>query len=121
MDIDTWLERLSAELDISDLEFDDNSMHTLLDLARDAAHEVERMAAPLSTFLVGVAVGRGESLGAASAKATALAMGLDGPAHDGTGQDETGQDETGHNETGQNETGQPNTDSESDGNTDQAD
>ena len=32
---------------------------TLLDLARDAAHEVERVAAPLTTFLAGVAVGLG--------------------------------------------------------------
>lgn len=33
----------------------------ILDLARDAAHGVARPAAPLTTYLVGVAVGRGLS------------------------------------------------------------
>ncbi|HET9647280.1 MAG TPA: DUF6457 domain-containing protein [Microlunatus sp.] len=75
MDVDTWLERLSSELGVADLELDNNAKHILLDLARDAAHEVERLAAPLSTFLVGVAVGRGQSLGAAAATATTLALG----------------------------------------------
>ncbi len=81
MDIDAWLERLSAELDVADVRLDNNDLHTLLDLARDAAHQVgERLAAPLTTFLVGVGVGRGQSLGAAAARATALALVLDGPA-----------------------------------------
>ena len=33
----------------------------LLEVARDAAHGVERPAAPITTFLVGLAVGRGMS------------------------------------------------------------
>ena len=74
MDLDQWLAALSAEIGTDDLTLDNNAIHTLLDLARDSAHEVERVAAPLTTFLVGVAVGRGESLGAVAAKATALAM-----------------------------------------------
>lgn len=78
MDIRPWLERLSAELDVADVEVDNNAIHTLLDLARDAARgQGERLAAPLSTYLVGVAVGRGQTLGAAAATATALALGLD--------------------------------------------
>ena len=72
MDIDDWLRRLSAELDVADVALDDHTRHTVLDLARDAAHEVERAAAPLSTFLVGVAVGRGQTLDAAAARLTAL-------------------------------------------------
>ena len=44
----------------------------LLDLARDAAHGVERPAAPLTTFLVGVAVGRGQSVTGATTSATSL-------------------------------------------------
>ncbi|GAA3626670.1 DUF6457 domain-containing protein [Microlunatus ginsengisoli] len=80
MDIDTWIERLSAELGVADIQFDNDALHTVLDLARDAAHEVERMAAPLTTFLIGVAVGRGETLGASAAKATGLLLGLNGPA-----------------------------------------
>jgi hypothetical protein len=74
MDIDDWLRRLSAELDVADVALDDHTRHTVLDLARDAAHEVERAAAPLSTFLVGVAVGRGQTLDGAAAKLTALAL-----------------------------------------------
>lgn len=78
MDIDGWLARLSAELQIADVRLDDASVATLLDLARDAAHEVgERRVAPLTTFLVGVAVGRGAPLSRAAAEATTLLLGLD--------------------------------------------
>ena len=64
MELKQWLTNLSAELEISDIPLDDDAVHTLLDLARDSAHEVERVAAPLTTFLVGIAVGRGATLGA---------------------------------------------------------
>ena len=73
-ELSTWLDAVSEELGITDVELDNNSIHTLLDLARDSAHEVERLAAPLTAFLVGVAVGRGDSLGGAAAKVTALAL-----------------------------------------------
>lgn len=74
MELSSWLDAVSEELDIADVELDNNSIHTLLDLARDSAHGVERLAAPLTTFLVGVAVGRGQSLGGAAASVTALAI-----------------------------------------------
>ena len=74
-ELSTWLDAVSAELGTTDVELDNNSIPTLLDLARDSAHEVERLAAPLTTFLVGVAVGRGASLGSTAAKVTALALG----------------------------------------------
>lgn len=74
MELSTWLDAVSEELGITDVELDNNSIHTLLDLARDSAHEVERLAAPLTTFLVGVAVGRGQSLGAAAASVTTLTL-----------------------------------------------
>ncbi len=77
MDLDEWLAALSDEIGTNDFTFDNDAIHTLLDLARDSAHEVERVAAPLTTFLVGVAVGRGDPLGAVAAKATALAMNHD--------------------------------------------
>ena len=79
MDLDEWLTAVSAEIGTDDLTLDNNAIHTLLDLARDSAHEIERVAAPLTTFLVGVAVGRGQTLGAAAAKATALAMSIEHP------------------------------------------
>jgi hypothetical protein len=73
-ELSSWLNIVSAELGITDVELDNNDIHTLLDLARDSAHEVERLAAPLTSYLVGVAVGRGASLGSAAAKVTALAL-----------------------------------------------
>jgi hypothetical protein len=77
MELKQWLNILSAALEASDVTLDDDAVHTLLDLARDSAHEVERVAAPLTTFLVGIAVGRGATLGGAAATATALLMNED--------------------------------------------
>jgi hypothetical protein len=74
MELKQWLTTLSAELGTSDIRMDDNTVRTVLDLARDSAHEVERVAAPLTTFLVGIAVGRGATLRTASAAATALLL-----------------------------------------------
>ena len=74
MELKHWLNTLSAELGDQRRHVDDDAVRTLLDLARDAAHEVERVAAPLTTFLVGVAVGRGATLGAAAAAATTLLL-----------------------------------------------
>jgi hypothetical protein len=52
--LDEWTAALTQELGI-DIEVDSDA---LLDLARDAAHNVARPAAPLSTFLVGFAAAR---------------------------------------------------------------
>ena len=54
MSLTAWNEQLSTALglDIDELEID-----AILDVARDAAHEIERPAAPLTTFLVGYAAG----------------------------------------------------------------
>ena len=49
-----WAAQLAAELGIEEtLDVD-----TVLKLAADAAHGIVRPAAPLTTFLVGVAIGR---------------------------------------------------------------
>jgi hypothetical protein len=77
MELKQWLTTLSAELETSDVSMDDNAVQTVLDLARDSAHEVERVAAPLTTFLVGIAVGRGAALSTAAATATALLLNED--------------------------------------------
>ena len=74
MELKHWLTSLSEQLGTSDIRMDDDTVATLLNLARDSAHEVERVAAPLTTFLVGVAVGRGGALNAAAATATTLLM-----------------------------------------------
>jgi molybdopterin-guanine dinucleotide biosynthesis protein A len=54
--LDEWTAAVKAELDI-DLDVD---ITALLGAARDAAHGVTRPAAPLTTFLVGYAAGRGD-------------------------------------------------------------
>jgi hypothetical protein len=74
MELKQWLTTLCAELETSDVTMDDDAVQTVLDLARDSAHEVERVAAPLTTFLVGIAVGRGAALSTAAATATALLL-----------------------------------------------
>ena len=43
MELKQWLTTLSAELETGDVMLDDDAIHTLLDLARDSAHEVERL------------------------------------------------------------------------------
>ena len=54
MDLDTWIRAAADELGLpGEVPADD-----LLDLARVTAHGVARPAAPLSTFLVGLAAGR---------------------------------------------------------------
>lgn len=72
MDLTQWLTRLSSELGTDDLRLDEGTISDLLDLTREAAHGVERVAGPLTTFLVGVAVGRGADVAAATRTATAL-------------------------------------------------
>lgn len=52
--LETWAEGLAADLGI-DRVLD---VEAILDLAADAAHGVVRPAAPLTTYLVGVAVGQ---------------------------------------------------------------
>ena len=47
----------------------------VLDLARDVAHAVDRPAAPLTAFLLGVAVGRGLTLPDTARRVHALAAG----------------------------------------------
>ena len=75
MDLATWLRAVATRLDLDDVPLDDEMVTILLDLARDSAHEVERVAAPLTTFLAGVAVGRGGDL-AETSRAVVDLLGL---------------------------------------------
>ena len=54
-ELDGWIAELCAALRIDPAAVDRD---LVLDLARDAAHGVARPAAPLTTFLVGLAAGR---------------------------------------------------------------
>lgn len=57
MTLAEWMERLRAELgDDPALTLTAGEERALLDLARVAAHSSERIAAPLTTFLAGVAL-----------------------------------------------------------------
>jgi hypothetical protein len=69
MIMQTWIDAVRKELGIS-VDFDVNA---ILDIARDAAHGVERPAAPVTTFLLGYAVGRGADLEASTTKISSLA------------------------------------------------
>ena len=57
--LDRWVEAACGELG---LEPGDCDVRVVLDLARDAARQVERPAAPVTSFLLGLAVGRGGSM-----------------------------------------------------------
>ena len=65
----------------ADLGLDPGSMdtRTVLDLTRDVAQGVARPAAPLTAYLVGVAVGRGLTLPDAAGRISALAAGWPQP------------------------------------------
>lgn len=60
-DLTQWIAALESELGLPSGTVD---MKAILDLARDAAHAVERPAAPLTTYAVGYA--EGLAAGAAS-------------------------------------------------------
>jgi hypothetical protein len=64
-----------AGLACAELGLDPATLDTaeVLDLARDVAHGVARPAAPLTAYLLGVAVGQGRPVAEASARLRALA------------------------------------------------
>jgi len=70
--LDQWTDALCAELGI-----DPGTDHQkiVLNLARVVAHKVDRPAAPLTSYLLGLAVGRGEQLEEAADKVQRLARG----------------------------------------------
>jgi Domain of unknown function (DUF6457) len=68
--LDRWTEAACAELG---LRPDDVATRTILDLARDVAHQVERPAAPLTAFLLGLAAGRGTPVDDAARRLRELA------------------------------------------------
>lgn len=66
-----WTAQACAELELDPGALDSTAV---LDMTRDVARGVARPAAPLTAFLLGVAVGRGQPLAEAAAKLTALAQ-----------------------------------------------
>ena len=70
--LDQWAEAACAELGLDPQEAD---IKAVLDLARDVAHSVARPAAPLTAFLLGLAVGRGQRIEQAAQRLHVLAAG----------------------------------------------
>jgi hypothetical protein len=68
--LEQWTATVCADLGLDPAAAD---TMTVLDLARDVAHGVARPAAPLTAYLVGVAVGRGLPLPDAAGRISALA------------------------------------------------
>ena len=68
--LDDWTDAPCAELDLDPY---DARQTTVLNLARVVAHTVDRPAAPLTAYFLGVAVGRGAPLAETAAKLQQLA------------------------------------------------
>lgn len=68
--LEEWTATVCADLGLDPGSVD---MRAVLDLARDVAHGVARPAAPLTAYLVGVAVGRGRPLADAAGRVRELA------------------------------------------------
>lgn len=78
--LEDWISALCRELALDEASIDEA---LLLDVARDAAHQVARPAAPVTTFLVGLAAGRAGGTAAdveqAASRASTLARGWPAP------------------------------------------
>jgi len=68
--LEDWTEALCAELGLDPAE---DTQKTVLNLARVVAHTVDRPAAPLTAYLLGLAVGGGAPLAETAARVQQLA------------------------------------------------
>jgi len=80
--MERWVAAARAELD---LESVDVPVPLVLDLAKDVAHNVLRPGAPVSAYLLGLAVGRGADPAEAAARLAALARDWPGAGPDPVG------------------------------------
>jgi hypothetical protein len=74
--LDDWIETASAELGINPQELNEK---IVMNLTRVVAHTVDRGAAPLTAYLLDLAVGRGAPLAETAAKLQDLARGRAAP------------------------------------------
>ncbi|TDB85876.1 hypothetical protein E1264_19665 [Actinomadura sp. KC216] len=68
--LDDWIDAACRELGLERCDIDQG---LVLDLARDVAHGVARPGAPLTAYLLGLAVGRGAPARDAAARLTEMA------------------------------------------------
>jgi hypothetical protein len=69
--LDEWISLACAELGITPAEAESKAV---LDVARDVAHNVVRPGAPVTAYLMGIAVGRGADPADVAARLSALAV-----------------------------------------------
>ena len=72
--LEDWTEVVCLEFDVPAGSVD---ARVILGMARDVAHQVDRPAAPLTAYLLGVAVAQGHPLAATAARISELAAGWD--------------------------------------------
>ena len=70
-ELDRWVEAACGELG---LEPRDVETKAVLDVARDVAHQVLRPGAPVTAYLMGIAVGRGADPAQIAGRISALAL-----------------------------------------------
>ena len=69
--LDEWIKAACAELKLTPADVEPKEV---LDVARDVAHNVVRPGAPVTAYLMGIAVGRGADPAEVAARLTALAV-----------------------------------------------
>lgn len=72
--LDRWAEVVCLEFDLPAGSAD---ARVILDMAKEVAHGVDRPAAPLTAYLLGLAVAQGHPLAASAARISELASGWD--------------------------------------------
>jgi hypothetical protein len=86
-ELEDWAAAVCRELGLVDIGAGRPVLDLVLDVARDAAHNVARPAAPLTTYLLGIAVGRAgdpDAVAELADRIGRLAAGWAGPASGGT-------------------------------------
>ena len=73
--LEEWTAAVGGDLGLDPALLSTAETRTVLDLARDVAHAVDRPAAPVTSYLLGLAVGRGLTLPDAADRIRALAAG----------------------------------------------
>jgi hypothetical protein len=84
-ELDAWVVAAAGELG---LKPDDVQPSAVLEVARDVAHQVLRPGAPVTAYLMGIAVGRGADPADAAARISALAQAWPGRDERQPGRDE---------------------------------
>lgn len=71
-ELDSWVAAAASELALDPAEVD---VTRVLDVARDVAHQVIRPGAPVTAYLMGLAVGRGADPADVAGRLQTLALG----------------------------------------------